>query len=208
MVCIYYLLFGAKRGNILAMVIPIALFVYYALRNNQHSVIKTIFVLAVIIGAGFIAYRWVVNNDYLMIRIERAVEGSSSGRDKIYANAWHTWFNSNNIMIYLFGYGFDGTIHHLDRGMHAHNDWLEILVDYGLIGVIFYLAVFISLILQIKRMNKIEMKLVMISSILIWFFKTLYSMGFTEESFSVIMISMGTTLGWYKNEKSKTYRCL
>ncbi len=44
------------------------------------------------------------------------------------------------------------------------------------------------------------MKMVLVSSVFIWLFKSVYSMGFTEEALSVMMISMGTALGKYKAE--------
>jgi O-antigen ligase len=198
MICVFFLLLGAKRGNILAAIIPIGLFVSYTFLNNRHSVFKSILIIAVIVGAGFITYHWTVDNDYLMHRIENTIEGSSSGRDQIYTDAWHTWHNSYSYIVYLFGYGFDGTLHHLDGGVRAHNDWLEILVDYGLIGVLIYLSVFVTFVSLILKMRSIDKRIVLIASLFIWIFKSLYSMGFTEESFSILMMSMGTVIGTYK----------
>lgn len=200
MVCVFFLVSGAKRGNILAAVIPIILFIRSTLIDSRRSVLKTILVLVVIICAVFITYRWVVTNDYLMYRVEKTQQGNSSGRDVIYASAWHAWYDSDNFVTYLFGYGFEGTRSQTSTHHYAHNDWLEVLVDYGLLGVFLYLAVFITLAMQIKRIKSFEMKMVLLSAFFIWFFKTLYSMGFTNESLSVLMISMGTILGRYKTE--------
>lgn len=204
LVCILFLVMGAKRGNLLAAVIPLVLFVYYVLKNNRRSVIKTIGILIIIIGIAFITYRWIVNNEYLMYRIEQTEEGNSSGRDVIYANTWHAWFDEDNIVHLAFGFGFDGTVHHpLIKGSRAHQDWLEILVDYGLLGAILYLAVFVTLIVQIVKINSNRLKLVLISSLCIWFLKSLYSMGFTDEALSLLMISMGTAWGYYKKPQIK-----
>lgn len=205
-VCLFFILSGAKRGNILAAVIPTVLFVYSMLKDSRRSGIKTILVLALIVVGSIMTYRWIVNNDYLMYRIEKTQEGNSSGRDVIYAGAWHAWYDSESFVHQLFGLGFDGilrlesTTHH-----HAHNDWLEVLVNYGLLGVLLYLAVFVSLFLQVRRIKSFEMRMAFLSGLLIWFFKTLYSMGFTSETLSVAMISMGTALGWYKTERSQIF---
>ena len=199
LVCIFYILMGAKRGNIIAAIIPVGLFVYYMLRNRRRSGLKMIIVLAVIFGIAVVTYRWVSNNDYLQQRITQTEEGYSSGRDAIYANAWRAWYNSGNLSVYLLGYGFDGTIHHpIMNNYRAHNDWLEILVDYGLLGIFLYVLVFIIIVRQVKKVNSLEIKFVLISAIIIWFFKSLYSMGFMEETLSLMMISMGTVLGRYK----------
>jgi O-antigen ligase len=201
-VCIFFLVMGAKRGNIIAAMIPIGLFVYGMLRNSRHSAKKILFVLVLVAGFIFFTYRWVVTNDYLMYRVEQTITGDSSGRDVLYFGAWHSWFDSNNIIIYLFGYGFDGTRHQsLTYYRPAHNDWLEVLVDYGLVGIILYICVFVTLVKQIKKTQSVYMKLLLLSVSSIWFFKSLYSMGFLSESLSVLMISMGTALGNYKVEE-------
>ncbi len=204
MICIFFLIMGAKRGNILAAVLPIVLFVYSMLKDSRRSGIKIVLVLALIVGGSILTYRWISNNDYLMYRIEQTQAGYSSGRNVIYAGAWHAWFNSDNIAKQLFGLGFDGILDlESTRHRHAHNDWLEVLVNYGLLGAILYFAVFITLLLQVRRIKSFRMRMAFLSSLLIWFFKTLYSMGFTGETLSVAMISMGTALGWYKTERNQ-----
>jgi len=203
-VCLFFILSSAKRGNIVAAVIPVVLFVYSMLKDSRRSGIKIILVLAFIVVGSIMTYRWVVNNDYLMYRIEKTQEGNSSGRDVIYAGTWHAWYDSDSFVNQLLGLGFDGTLrleattHH-----HAHNDWLEVLVDYGLFGVLLYLAMFISLFLQVRRIRSFEMRMAFLSGLLIWFLRSLYSMGFTGETLSVAMISMGTALGWYKTERNQ-----
>lgn len=199
MICIFYLLLGSKRGNILAAFIPILLFISFVLKDNRHSAIKTFLVIVLIVIAGFFVYRWTVNNDYLMHRVEETVEGNSSKRDIIYANIWNKWYDSDNMWNYLFGYGYQGT--RLSGGS-AHSDWLEILMDYGLLGILLYLIIFIALTRQILRTRNLVLRLIIISATLIWFFKSVYSMGFVSPYFPIMMIPLGTALGQYKLEKS------
>jgi len=202
LICLFFLITGAKRGNIFAAVIPVLLIGYSMLKDSRRSLKKATLVLSLIVGTVLLTYHWVSNNNYLMYRVEKTKEGNSSGRDVIYVGAWHVWYDSENPISYLVGYGFDGTIHQTLTGHHhAHNDWLEVLVDYGLLGVILYLAVFITFFQQIRRMQSFKWKMVFLSGVVIWFFKTFYSMGFTSETLSVAMISMGTALGRYKLEE-------
>ena len=204
LVCVFFIVTSAKRGNILAAVIPVGLFVWFSLKDSRRSGIKIILVLALIVGGAFLTYRWMANNDYLMHRIEQTQEGNSSGRDIIYAGAWHAWYDSDNFVHQLFGLGFDGILKLESTGHHhAHNDWLEVLVNYGLLGFFIYLALFVSLFLQVRRIKSFEMRMAFLSGLLIWFLKTLFSMGFTGETLSVAMISMGTALGWYKTERNQ-----
>ncbi len=201
MICIFFLVLGAKRGNLLAAVIPIILFITYTLKNTRRSILKTILVFVFLAASAFYVYRWVVSNDYLMNRIEQTQEGDSSSRDVIYAAAWHTWADSNNIAVYLFGYGYGGT---RLIGSSAHSDWLEILVDYGLVGVVLYLMIFIALAKQILRTKNQLLKYVIMSVSIIWFFKSVYSMGFVSPYTPILLISLGTALGQYKLERSSS----
>lgn len=197
-VCLYFILASAKRGNIIGAVIPTLMFVWFELKESKHSVFKTILVIIGMIALSVTLYQWFTTNDYLMYRLENTMEGNSSGRDEIFTQALSGWTNSDNVGHYLFGYGFDGTLHHIflnGQGMRAHNDWLEILVDYGLIGVILYLSVFISFAKMIRKTNNIQIKLVMLCAVCIWLFKSAYSMGFVEGKMFVLMISLGTAVG-------------
>lgn len=204
-ICVFFIIMGAKRGNILAAVVPIVLFIYYMFHDSRKSFFRVVVMLLVITILSLLIYRWAVSNDYLMYRLEKTTEGNSSGRDVIYRNAWHAWYDSNNIFYYIFGFGCDGTIHHpLMNGYRAHNDWLEILMDYGLLGILLYLFVFLNLFRQSSKIKVLDLKLVLLSALFIWFFKSLYSMGFTERTMSLLMISIGKVLGDFKIEKGIT----
>lgn len=206
LLCLYFIIAGAKRGNIIAAAIPVLLFVFYALKDARRAPLKRILVLVAIIYASVVAYNWFTTNDFLVYRMEQAKEGNSSGRDEIFAQAWNTWANSDNVGHFLFGYGFDGTLHHIffnGQGMRVHNDWLEILVDYGLIGVIMYLVIFMSLAKTIRKTKNIQIKMVMLCAGFIWLFKSAYSMGFSEGEMSVLMISLGTAIGCNKTMENE-----
>ncbi len=202
MICLFYLLMSAKRGNIIAAVIPTGLLIYSVLKDSRRSVLKTILVLVVIVVGALMVNHWVESNEYLLSRIEQTEEGNSSGRDAIYKGAWHVWYDSSSLKAHLFGYGFDGILQKAQTDYkHAHNDWLECLVNYGLLGVLFYLVVFVLLIVQIIKVKSFHIKIVLLSSFFIWFFKTMFSMGFTDESLAIMMISMGTAMGNYKSQE-------
>lgn len=199
--CLFFILLSAKRGNIVASVIPVVLFVFYVLKDSRRSFVKVFFVIVVILISSWLVYSWVETNDYLMYRIDKTLEGNSSGRDVIYAGAWHVWCDSDSFLHLLFGYGFEATKHQSLTGYHfAHNDWLEILVDYGLLGVLLYFIAFVSVFLLVKKVESFQMKMVLLSSVLIWLFKSFFSMGFTADTLPVLMISIGTALGRYKTQ--------
>ena len=199
-VCLLFIIASAKRGNIIAAVIPTICFIILLLKGkDRKSLIRALFLIAVLIAVGGFLYNHFLTDEYLIHRVEETLEGRSSGRDVIYADAWYAWYHSDSIIHYLFGFGFDGTILHPQmKGMHAHNDWLEILVDYGLVGVVIYLMIFICFYIEIRKTKDFEFKLVMLSAFFIWLFKTAYSMGFTEAYLSLLFISVGTAMSQRK----------
>ena len=87
----------------------------------------------------FLGYRYYLNNEYLQYRLELAAQGDTSNRDIIYSNIWNTWLNSDFFHL-LFGYGFAAYLKLSGTGNFAHNDWLEILSNFGLLGVIILAA--------------------------------------------------------------------
>ena len=199
---LFFLLLGAKRGNIVACVIPfILLFLKNAL--GRSKIITKIFFLVGFIGILMYAYDQAVNNEYLMNRYEDTLEGDSSGRYAIYSRAIDAWGNAPSFAQFFFGQGTDATLSII--GIRAHNDWLEILVDFGLLGAVLYFAFFVSMSKTIWRFHKNkEIFYVLLSVFSIWFIKTLFSMGFTNNIFSYLSMAIGIVLGEaYVHDHSK-----
>ena len=199
---VFFIISGAKRGNIIAAAIPLAIIFYSMIRTYKRNLFKILLSFVAIIILSYYVNKWIVTNDYLMYRIEQTMEGQSSHRDEIYTEAWQLWSTSDNTTNMVIGYGFDGTLNNMSNGHYAHNDWLEILVDYGLIGILSYLLIFFSIIKNIIRTKETDIKLILLACFSIWFLKTLFSMGFTEENLAVLMISMGYAYGHSKTEKA------
>lgn len=198
-VCLFFLIYGAKRGNILAAVIPVALYIYVFFKDDKKSIFKILISMAVFTAITIWAIDLFSENEYLLKRMLSIKEGDSSGRDVIYANAWNLWYHSDNMINLLFGYGFQGMLYHTTR--MAHNDWLEILVDYGLMGCLLYLSIFICFTKYILSVNSFKAKVILISVISIWGMKTTYSMGFIEESMAILFLAVGPILGKSKTDK-------
>lgn len=199
-VCIFFLFIGAKRGNILAAVFPIIVYIYLVMKDSRKSVWQFFLVLVLIVGIVIGAVQLFLADEYLIGRFIDMQEGNSSGRDFLYFRAWRLWFDSNDLIHYIFGFGFQGALYNMDK--MVHNDWLEILVDYGLLGVVFYLTIFISFALFYFKMQKSKIKIILLVALSIWFCKTLYSMGFVEETLALLFIPLGHIVA-----KEKLARC-
>ena len=190
-VCLFFLITGAKRGNILAAIIPSILYLWMLFKENKKNVFKISVLIISVAAIAVWAKDMVLSDDYLLSRYEQTLEGNISGRDVIYSTMWNMWSGTNNIANLLFGYGYNGTFLYSPMHKFAHNDWLEILVDFGLLGTLFYAAIFISFAKLYFRLDKGYFRLACIAIVSIWFMKTLYSMGFTDETLALLAIPFG-----------------
>ena len=206
-VIIFFIIFGAKRGNIVSVAIPFYLLFRMNIKSNK-SLLSEFVLIVVMLLFMYFAYYIMTYSDYLMNRIEITLEGDSSGRDVIFSNAFSTWLNGENILNLFFGMGQEGTINSI--GVRAHNDWLEILVDYGLVGVVCYLSFFIALIKTAWKIRKDQQLFYsLLAAFFIWFSKSLYSMGFSNYLFSYLSMTIGIVLGLeYRQKRGKTAQTL
>jgi len=197
---VYFVIFGAKRGNIVSMIIPF--YLLFRAKSRLKSFSSEVIAIIGFAALAVFAYYTMIGSDYLMGRIEKTIEGDSSGRDVIYATALDTWLNGEHSYNLFLGAGTDATMHLM--GVRAHNDWLEILVDFGLLGAVFYLAFFVCLLKTAWRNKKNRTTFyTLLAVFFIWFSKTLYSMGFTENLFSYLSMTIGIALGSL-NSKNRT----
>lgn len=200
-ICLFFLIMAAKRGNILAAMIPSVLYVWMLFRENRRNILKKAVLIVVVIDIAVWVKDLVLADDYLLSRYEDTLEGKTSGRDVIYSTMWNMWLSTDSIVNLLFGYGYNGTFLYSPMHKFAHNDWLEILVDFGLLGVLFYAAIFISFARLYFRLDRGYPRLICIAIVSIWFMKTIYSMGFTDETLALLAIPFGCLFGGYFNDR-------
>lgn len=153
---------------------------------------KLLCILAVITVIGSGVWTFLQEDEYLQQRIEDTMEGNSSGRDTIYREALECWYYAGETQFWI-GHGFLSTIPEI--GKMAHNDWLEILVDYGVLGFVIYALLFYQLIKVIKRESDARYRMVMLSCLSIWILKSLYSMAYLETLWCVLLAPLGMVIG-------------
>ena len=180
---------GLKRGAILISLFLLLWFVYVQTKSSS-STKKLVFLLLTIVFL-VIGWRFVMqfyeNSAYFQHRAEATMEGSSSNRDWIYSTLWNHYINNDNFLQLLFGEGGFHTVN--VSGFMAHNDWLELLIDCGLFGVVVYLIYWISFIRDWVRIKSDILVYSMMGACFIFtFMKTLFSMSFFSMPFYISMI--------------------
>lgn len=142
---LFFLLSGFKRGAIILGGICFLVFLWHSLRSTKESrKIITIVIAGVLL---YVVVQYVddllQNSNLFNMRLEKTLDGDSSGRDDIYSKYWSFFWNQDSALAILFGNGAYGTLKHL--GLMAHNDWLEFLIDMGLFGTLVYIVYWVTI---------------------------------------------------------------
>lgn len=150
--------FSNKRTGIIAFVIALIIYivvnVYVNNPRNFANTIKSLILVAVIILALYYAGRYFDNKYDLGIfaRLENLREDGGSGRTEIYSAIWKAYQNSS-FFDKIIGHGLFAT--NSLTGFNAHDDFLEILYDYGIFAliiiVVFYFALFTKCVNMVRK---------------------------------------------------------
>lgn len=192
---------GAKRGAMISGSLGIICFFFYQIFSvdKRKRAIGYFLGFLTFVVLALYAYYTYTQNEFLVARMESIGEGNSSGRDEIYLSILNAWYNSDNIFTLLFGFGFAGSIQ-ISGGTYAHNDWLELLSNFGLVGVAIYLYLFYSVVKYSLNKNwTLDKRVVLITIILLWSFATLFSMWYTSLNGCTPAILLGYIMGSKKN---------
>lgn len=143
------LVLNASRGALLAVG---AMAVIAIFSSKQKMYIKAGVVLLII---GFLLY--LLNNDYFELLEYRMAQddGSGSGRFDIWKHKLEVFLSDGNIFYWLFGYGNWGA-YNLGYGhvQGFHNDYVALLVGYGLIGFTAFMYLLANPFMSIKNKRK------------------------------------------------------
>ena len=153
-ICGYFILNAAKRGAILTFAICFVVFLVNNYKTAPSKRTKRLMVFGglLIIGAGIWYVNYIIeNNAYFNSRIIETQEGDSSGRDALFASYYEHFINETNQFIIMFGNGANGWLKFAQN--YAHNDWLAIAIDQGLLGLMVYLIYWICFYVSWRRMR-------------------------------------------------------
>lgn len=177
-------LYSLKRGAILIGLICLVVFLLYLYRTNKtkQSLGRQIVVLLFTVGFIVFVYQLVISfstTDAFSKKWEITLEGNLSGRDEIVGIIIDYLLNKASFVQLLFGSGARASVKYV--GIEAHNDWLEIAMAQGLIGVIVYFLYWIGMIKEWKSMVKhTPVRFAFGLLVLIYFERTLFSMSYND----------------------------
>lgn len=198
-VCGYFIVLGMKRGAMLSGGICLLWFLAANIKKapkKRKWVIVVVSIIVIVVGVFFIQ-RMMETSSYFQYRIAQTQAGESSGRNELYAVYYNHFIQEDNPFRFLFGYGANATLKIGEN--FAHNDWLEIAINQGLLGLVVYLVYWIVFFVTWRR-TKIHPQAFMALGMLLinLFMATLFSMSYDSVSRCSAMV-LGYYLAVYDN---------
>ena len=187
-IIIAFTVYSMKRGAILIILLCSVFFFWNKTKNvpiSQKILVLAIFLILAVTGSQLIEVLY-YQSDFFQKRISDTLEGNSSNRDIIVSNLLNKYANGN-LLSWLFGFGANATIR--DIGIEAHNDWIEVLYNQGLLGFCAFLNFWLVWFLLWRRQdyNHSELSLLIGLLFLSSFPRTLYSMWYSSANMFVTL---------------------
>lgn len=197
-----------KRTTVLAFSFMVMIY-YYILIFSNFTVKKrliTIFAILIASIALLQAFDFVEakSGGLIVERMKNINEDRGSDRLDIYAAVWKLQMESSPVE-WLFGHGHRSVEIHF--GYPAHNDFLEILYDYGLISFFIYLLFLFQLIRYIPKFYRyrktfIEERAAFLGAIILFIFLGMMNCFITIPFyFSTLMLFFGLSIGNFERVK-------
>ena len=129
-----------KRG-VLLIVLLLWIFYFLQIVRRKRNIILILGIASAIILGGVFALKRInqASGGILETRVEKAQEDDGGGRLNIYPVVL-TMIDTSSTIQKFIGHGHMGVRRDSPLELSAHNDFLEVLYDYGLIIFILYLA--------------------------------------------------------------------
>jgi hypothetical protein len=207
-VIITFIVFSSnKRGGFIAYSIALLVYFFLELEVNRKNKLKIVNYLAVcffaVIGGIVFSYYAEKNDGFFLYRLEKLSTDDGSGRTEIY-NQVLDGIGKSNIFEFLIGHGDNAVSSITVEKLPAHNDFLEVMYDYGFIAFCIYSYIhylFIKFGIKLKRQKK-HFVSSWFFTYLLFFMMSMISHVIIYQYFILLVIYWGIVMGTYEREKN------
>ena len=150
-ICSVVMLVSFSRGGVYFMAIIMVL--YFLFNRDQ---LKSYFLFILLIPAGLFVYDYVSEKTNGLLE-QRYEEEGSSGRDKLIAAGWALFITQPLVGVGPGNFANEITkndLYEVESG--AHNEFIRVAAEDGILGIITYWGFFILSFIQIFRRKKIQ----------------------------------------------------
>lgn len=207
-VLLLFVLMSAKRGAIVTCLLSAIYLIIRRLRTVKKSkrILTILGTVVFLIICYFVILRIYENNRFLQDRLEKTLEGNFSHRDVIVEDMLTYWSQKETIEEQILGLGASHTLEISEN--YAHNDWLEILINNGLLGVVIFIIYWSKTILQIRILPKnTSSRFAFVTLTIIGFLQTLFSMYYTNIATPVAICIAICLAQSSRSDQSEKIRC-
>ena len=174
---------SSKRGAILTGVVLFFIYIRYTFKSLVFSTSKlvgTLFLFIILMAILYnFAYDMFFQSEGMQSKFYKTLEGDSNGRDDLYYLFFNYILKMNSPSALLFGNGADSTLE--IYGHYAHNDWLEIGMNQGLLGIAIYVIYWICFYKEWRSNNaKTNFDACIFSIMVAYFLVSLFSMSIND----------------------------
>lgn len=194
MICLVMVTLSMKRGAMLTASICALVFLTSMWTQGQKNTRfrLSIIIVVVFFGGLYFIQHLLTTNEYFVHRVQSTLDGNSSLRDVLLWDMWNYFYNEASLTTQLFGGGANFTLQVADN--YAHNDWMEILINQGILGVFIYAIYWITF-YKTYKISRIHHDLRTETSALLNVLVACFVMTFFSMSYSNMQICMTMALG-------------
>lgn len=205
-VCGYFIVIAMKRGAILCGAVCLLWFMVVNLRKvpKKRKWIVVLVSVAVVVAGVYLFNYMMETSFYFRYRLAETEAGESSGRDDLYSKFYNYFIHEDNPWKFLFGNGANATLKISYN--YAHNDWLEIAINQGLLGIFVYLVYWVCFYVSWRKTKHHPQAFMAIGMIfIVYFISTLFSMSYNCVTRCAAMV-LGYYFAVYDNDTISKYK--
>jgi hypothetical protein len=202
--CMMFLVMGMKRGAIIIGAVTLVILAFRMMGGFSRFINKKYLILAcVLILSGYLIVSYYMeNSEYFNYRLEQTLEGESSGRDELFSTFVNHIIYKTGPWHFFVGSGALATLKIANQ--YAHNDWLELAINQGVLGLLVYILYWLAAYKEWKSSDRNQLySLAMMLVFFDYFLKSFFSMSYSNMEIFATM-----TLGYClaKNQMIKNIR--
>lgn len=198
------ILFSMKRTALMAYIISMMIYLSIKFIKNKNISKKTVLLVPIssaILFLGIIILNRVVTNLFNN-NIFNRFGTLNDTRGSLISTLLDILYTNTPIINWIFGRGYNSTELYLN-GLTSHNDFIEILFNFGIVGLIMYLFVYSILIKNYVKMKRIkEISVSYLISIIIFFVVSLFSHLIFIPSYFALLIVYWQVIRFYLEGKA------
>lgn len=166
---------GKRTGAVVCFFVVILFILsnHKGIRSKIRSVLKLSFLI--VVGCLLLSIVFESRFELLIDRMLTISDDGGSGRDQVFALVIND-FSKSHFGQMLFGHGYNSVINSPSSlGYSAHNEFLEVLYDYGAFGLFLYLLIFVIIYNTSRSAYSPKVKTAYVISLLIFFLNSMFS---------------------------------